>query len=63
MTALVTHGAASSIAAPAAAAANVPGRVATRNVPSPNNPNGVNTGTGLSRTPGGWLRNAPHQSG
>ena len=63
VTALVTHGAASSIAAPAAAAANVPGRVATRNVPSPNNPNGVNTGTGLSRAPGGGLRNPPTRAG
>src|SRR6185369_235075 len=53
-----SQGAASSIATPAASAANVPAKVDTWNVPS-----GVITGTGLSVTPGGWLRNRPHHNG
>jgi hypothetical protein len=63
-TALVTHGAASSMTAPAPNAANVPGNVATRKWPPvPNQSNGVITGTGLSRVPGEWLRNDSHQNG
>jgi len=57
-TARVSHGAAATINPPAANAANVPARVATCSTP-----NGVSTGTGLSRTLGGWLRNHAHHSG
>ncbi len=62
-TALVTHGAASSMPAPAASAANVPGKVVTRKVPAPARPKGVKTGTGPRRTPWAWLRIRPHQKG
>ena len=63
-TPLVTHGAASSMAAPAPNAANVPGKVVTwKWPPTPDQLNGVTTGTGLSRTPGEWLRNDSHQNG
>ena len=62
-TPLVTHGAASSMPAPAAKTANVPPNVATRKCPWPNQSNGVITGTGLSRVPAAWLRNDSHQNG
>ena len=63
-TALVTHGAASSMATPAPKAANVPPNVATRKCPpTPDQLNGVITGTGFSRAPGEWLRNDSHQNG
>jgi hypothetical protein len=58
LTALAAQGAARTIAAPAAKAANVPGKVATCSAP-----NGVSAATGPSRTPGGWLRNSGHQNG
>ena len=46
------------IAAPAAKAANVPGKVAIRSAP-----NGVSAATGRSCVPAGWLRNSGHQNG
>ena len=52
------------MAAPAPNAANVPGNVVTRKWPPvPDQSKGVITGTGLSRTPGEWLRNDSHQNG
>ena len=57
-TALVTQGAASTIAALTPKTRIAPGKV-----PARIHPNGVMNPTGESSTPGGWFRNSRHQKG
>ena len=61
MTALVTHGAASSIAAPAAAAANVPGRVARGTCPRRTSERRETPASGSAGPPAGGCGTPPQQ--